>query len=110
MEYIRKKHFWDLTGLWDGYGVFIKGISLINDLFAMAFFRSNVNRTTLIFQLMKYKDMENDDYVIHNYGFSSYEFRPEVRSSELYKINNDRLVLFTVSITMAQNLPICICS
>jgi hypothetical protein len=46
---------------------------------------------------MEFKDMVNIDNVIHKYEFSSYEFRPEVRSSELYKINNDRLVLFTVS-------------
>ena len=97
LDYQGNKHFWDLSGLWGGFGVFIKGISLIEDRFAIAFFRSNTDRKTLIFQLMKYKDMNNNDIVIHKYEFSSYEFRPEVRSSELYKINDDRLALFTVS-------------
>ena len=82
--------------LWIGYGLFVKGISVKDDYAALALFPDGDSRTSLAFKFIKYKGGNEYDfeYKLEHY-FTSNSFRQDVQSNGLYKLTDDRIVLFT---------------
>ena len=90
-----EKHFWDINNNRDGEGIFCKGISLKNNHFILAFFNDGNNGGSLHIHLKVYVNTIDYDTLIRYYDFSSFSFKTDVSSSELYKLTDDRVVLFT---------------
>ena len=84
----------DVKGLWMGFGIFVKGIALKGRYAVLAFFYDGDNKKSLDFKVVKYKDSYDFDYPYVK-SFNDEEFRQDVQSNGLYKLNDERVVLFT---------------
>ena len=86
----------NIKNIWTGYGLFIKGIALKNNHAALAFYTSGNSGSTLFFRHISYK-ADNDFNYPYDYTFSDYNFRQDVASNALYKLEDDRIVLCATS-------------
>ena len=87
----------NVGGLWVGYGIFVKGISVKGDYCAVAFFSSGDSGNTLNFKFMKYDSSRNDKFDYKHTTIFSETFRQDVGSNGFYKLEDDRLALFTTN-------------
>ena len=87
----------NVQNLWDGYGIFIKGISIKGNNAAIAFYHNGNDDKSLIFKFIIYES-DNGYTVKHNYDFNSYHFNQDVDSNGLYKLDDDRIVLLTTEV------------
>ena len=85
-----------VQNIWLGAGIFIKGISIKDDYAALAFFSSGNSRNSLVFKLIKYKSDSEFEYK-YDYSFSSYSLRQDIYSNGFYKLEDNRIVLFSTS-------------
>ena len=83
-----------VQNLWTGYGIFVKGITVKGNYAAFAFFSDGKNQKSLSFKFVKYKPDYNFDYYFIE-DFNSEDFRPDIQSNGLYRLTDDRVVLFT---------------
>ena len=83
-----------VSNLWVGYGIFIKGISVKGDYAAFAFFSDGNNGKSLSFKFVKYKGSYTFDYY-YMINFDGDDFRRDISSNGLYKLEDNRVVLFT---------------
>ena len=83
-----------VTNIWIGFGIFVKGISIKDNYAAVAFFSNGDSKSSLSFKVMEYNG-ETFNYPKIIYDFTSYSFRPDVQSNGLYKLSDNRVVLFT---------------
>ena len=97
LEFEGEKPFTEMHNLFYGYGMFFKGIPMKNDTFVLAYYNDGHNGRSLSFQLRKYESMIEDDPLILSYNFSSYEFREDAQTNGLFKLSDERLVLFSAS-------------
>ena len=84
----------DVVNLWLGFGIFVKGISVKGDYAAFALYYDGNNQKSLYFLFSKY---ESNKFVHNNkkeIRFDSYSFRQDVYSNGLYKLDDERIVLF----------------
>ena len=85
-----------VSNLWNGNGIFIKGISIKGDYAALAFFTDGSNRKSLTFKFVKYKNDYDFDYLyVIDFNSDEYDFRQDIQSNGLYKLEDERVVLFT---------------
>ena len=90
----------DVYNLWTGFGIFVKGISLIGDYAAFAMFTNggdnDDSRKTLKFRYVKYNSgsTEKFDY-LKDIDFTNTPFRQDVDANAFYKLSDNRVVLFT---------------
>ena len=86
----------DVKNLWVGFGIFIKGINVKGDYAAFAFFHDGDSGVKdLNFRFVKYK---SDDASKFNYLYEltiDDYFRKDIASNGLYKLDDNRVVLFT---------------
>ena len=86
------------NNLWVGFGLFIKGIWVKGDYAALAFFSDGQNKRSFVFKFVKYNGNYNFDYFYEIYinSDSNYpEFRQDVNANGLYRLSDDRVILFT---------------
>ena len=86
-----------MHNLFYGYGMFFKGMPMNNDTIVLAYYNDGHKGRSLSFQLRKYESMIEDDPLILSYNFSSYEFREDAQTNGLFKLSDERLVLFSAS-------------
>ena len=80
--------------IWIGYGLFVKGIYVKDNYVAFAFFSDGNSKTSLSFKFAEYNGNHGFNYkFVHS--FNSDNFRQDVQSNGLYKLTDDRIVLFT---------------
>ena len=86
-----------IANSWEGYGIFSKVVGLKNDYAFFAFFSDGNNRRSLILHLEQYEDNNIEKKFVYrkHHDFNYIDFRPDVQSNGLVKLNDDRLVLFT---------------
>ena len=100
LEYVDQVTIYEnVVGLWVGFGIFVKGINVKGDYAAFAFFHNgNDGQKSLNFKFVKYMATYNNkfDYK-YEYKFDgTYDnFRKDVASNGLYKLDDNRVVLFT---------------
>ena len=89
--------FWGIANSWEGYGIFSKVVGLKNDYAFFAFFGDGNNRKSLIIHLEQFEESNNEKKFAYrkHHDFNYIDFRPDVQSNGLVKLNDDRLVLFT---------------
>ena len=97
LEFKGEKHFWDISNPLYGEGIFFKLIPMKDNYFSLAFFDNGNNGQALHFHLKKYVNMFDYDTLIHHYDFSSFTFKTDIQSNELFKLNDNRVVLLTTS-------------
>ena len=97
LEYQGEKHFYNVAGINDAEGNFFKLIYMKDYYFALAFFEDRNWGPSLHFHLKHYVDTSTYDTLIHYYDFTSFQFRTDVQSNGLYKLTDERVVLFTTS-------------
>ena len=97
LEFQVEKQFSEMVNLYYGYGVFFKGISMLNDHFVLAFYNNGWDGHCLSLQLKKFENMVDFDTIILRYNFTNYEFKEDVQSNGLYKLDEDRLILFSAA-------------
>ena len=85
----------NVEGLWVGFGIFVKGISVKGDYCAVAFYSSGVSGNTLNFKFMKYNPNRDDKFDYTHTTIFSETFRQDVGSNGFYKLEDNRLALFT---------------
>ena len=87
----------DVANLWKGFGIFFKGISVKGDFAALALYYNGENKKSLVFKFMKFKleDNKYDFTVKHERKFENVEFHQDVQTNGFYKLDDNRLVLFT---------------
>ena len=83
-----------VSGLWIGYGIFFKGISVKGDYAALAFFSNGNSGYSLSFKFVKYNGNYGFDYY-YVINFNGDDFRRDINSNGLYKLDDNRVVLFT---------------
>ena len=85
--------------LWPGFGLFVKGINVKGDYAAFAFYHSGkTEKKSLVFKFVKYNANTNDkfDYLYEKKFDGEYDnYRKDVSSNGLYKLNDNRVVLFS---------------
>ena len=86
-----------VQGLWVGFGIFVKGISIRNNYAALAFYHNGGSDTSLVFKFVGYKDDTNFNYK-HDYNFDSYHFNQDVDANGLYKLDDDRVALLATEV------------
>ena len=87
----------EVSGIWVGYGIFVKGISLRNNYAALAFYTNGDNDESLIFRFVGYKD-DTNFYYNEPIEFNSYHFNQDVDANGLYKLDDDRVVLLATEV------------
>ena len=87
----------DVVNLWIGFGIFVKGISIKGDYAAFALFYDGNSKNSLYFLFAKYNSGGTIFDKLSEIRFDSYSFRQDVYSNGLYKLEDDRIVLFTTS-------------
>ena len=87
----------DVVNLWVGFGIFVKGISIKGDYAAFALYYNGDSKESLYFLLAKYNSGSSRFDTLSETRFESYSFRQDVYSNGLYKLEDDRIVLFTTS-------------
>ena len=85
-----------VENLWVGFGIFVKGISIKNDYAAFAFYHDGNNPNSLTLKIVKYLDNTYFDYKYES-KFDSYSFNQDVDSNGLYKLEDNRIVLFATN-------------
>ena len=87
----------NVENLWVGYGIFVKGISVKGDYAALAFFHDgDYSKNSLVFKFVEYNSGKDDCFnYIYEYKFTSDQFRPDIQSNGLYRLSDDRIVLFS---------------
>ena len=79
--------------IWEGWGIFFKGITVKDDYFALMYYTYAQGRT-LTFSLRKYIDVNNDNILI-NYNNFDIEFRSDVTTNEFCKLDDNRLIFLS---------------
>jgi len=79
--------------IWEGWGIFFKGITVKDDYFALMYYTYAQGRT-LTFNLRKYIDVDNDDILL-NYNNFDIEFRSDVTTNEFCKLDDNRLIFLS---------------
>ena len=95
LEFQGEKPFTQMVHLFADYGQFFKGISMLNDHFVLAFYNDGWNGSCLSLQLKKFENMTDFDNIILSYNFTVFEFIEDVQSNGLFKLDEDRLILFS---------------
>ena len=103
------KEFYGMNNLNSDYGCFFKMIHLKDIYFVIVWFEDRNNGKSLHLHLKKYIDINTPGEPIFYYDFvsfnsDSFDFRTDVQGSGLYKLTEDRCVLFTCSKSTDDNL------
>ena len=88
----------NVQNLWEGYGIFFKGISVKGDYAALALYHDGHDLKSLVFKFVKFIFQNNNyDFEYKHeryYSVENKEFYQGVQTNGLYKLNDNRLVLF----------------
>ena len=86
--------FSDVNDIWDGWGLYNKGIHIKDNYAAFVYYKEGKQQNSLKFRFMEYED----DYKFKDKitrDFSDFYFRQDVQSNGFYKLTDERIVLFT---------------
>ena len=95
LEYLGRRFlFHNVEYIWEGWGLFLKGLLVKDDYFAVAYFYQSYGKS-LTFNIRQYKGVDIEDDILINYNDFGIEFKSDVLSNELYKLDDNRLIFLT---------------
>ena len=95
LEYLGRRFlFHNEKYIYEGWGLFLKGLLLKDDYFAVAYYNQS-NGRSFTFNVRKYKNISTDDDILIEYKDFDIEFKSDVNTNELCKLDDNRLIFIS---------------